>query len=79
MADLWIGKMVFWFTTNAFAVDKRLRRLFRFLPHDPRCKFCNAPFQGVGGIIVSYSERAFGLKPRVLFVTGCARVPWSRS
>jgi adenylate cyclase len=42
----------FWFTTNAFNVDKRLRRIFRRLPRDPRCKFCNAPFQGVGGAIV---------------------------
>jgi adenylate cyclase len=27
------------------------------LPRDPRCKFCNAPFQGVGAIIV---RRLFG-------------------
>ena len=48
-----VGKVWwFWFSSNAFAVDKRLRRLFRMLPHDPRCKFCNAPFQGVGGIVV---------------------------
>jgi adenylate cyclase len=42
----------FWFTTNAFHVDKRLRRIFHLLPRDPRCKFCNAPFQGVGGVLV---------------------------
>ena len=42
----------FWFSTNAFFVDKRLRRIMRLLPSDPRCKFCNAPFQGVGGAIV---------------------------
>jgi adenylate cyclase len=42
----------FWFSTSAFDTDKRLRRLFRMLPHDPRCKFCNAPFQGVGGTVV---------------------------
>jgi adenylate cyclase len=48
-----VGKVWwFWFTTSAFAVDKSLRRLFRLLPHDPRCKFCNAPFRGVGGLIV---------------------------
>ncbi len=39
----------FWFTTNAFHVDKQLRRISRLLPSDPRCKFCNAPFRGVGG------------------------------
>jgi adenylate cyclase len=42
----------FWFTTSAFDVDKRLRRIFRRLPSDPRCKFCNAPFRGIGGSIV---------------------------
>jgi adenylate cyclase len=42
----------FWFSTSAFSVDKRLRRIFRLLPHDPRCKFCNAPFQGAGGTLV---------------------------
>jgi adenylate cyclase len=48
-----IGKVWwFWFTTSAFDVDKRLRRLFRVLPSDPRCKFCNAPFRGIGGFIV---------------------------
>lgn len=48
-----VGKVWwFWFSTNAFDVDKRLRRIFRRLPHDPRCKFCNAPFQGVGSLIV---------------------------
>jgi len=48
-----VGKVWwFWFTTSAFDVDKRLRRIFRILPHDPRCKFCNAPFQGIGGAVV---------------------------
>ncbi len=42
----------FWFASSAFDVDKRLRRLFRVLPHDPRCKFCLAPFQGAGGAMV---------------------------
>ena len=42
----------FWFTTNAFAVDKRLRHFQRVLPRDPRCKFCNAPFQGIGGALM---------------------------
>ncbi len=46
-----------WFSTSAFAVDKRLRRLFRMLPRDPRCKFCNAPFRGPGGTLV---RSAFG-------------------
>ena len=55
----------FWFTTNAFAVDKRLRHIFRMLPRDPRCKFCNAPFRGIGGIIVKalFGKRRSDLNP----------------
>lgn len=57
----------FWFTTSAFDVDKRLRRLFRMLPHDPRCKFCNAPFSGIGGTIVKsiFGKQQSGLNPRI--------------
>jgi adenylate cyclase len=48
-----VGKVWwFWFTTSAFDVDKRLRRIFLMLPRDPRCKFCNAPFRGIGGLFV---------------------------
>lgn len=56
----------FWFSTNAFAVDKRLRHILRVLPRDPRCKFCNAPFQGVGGLIVRtlFGKRRSALNPR---------------
>jgi len=62
-----VGKVWwFWFTTNAFAVDKRLRRIMRMLPHDPRCKFCNTPFQGIGGMIarVLFSKQRSALNPR---------------
>jgi adenylate cyclase len=56
----------FWFTTNAFAVDKRLRHILRLLPRDPRCKFCNAPFQGLGGMLVRmlFGKRRSDLNPR---------------
>jgi adenylate cyclase len=56
----------FWFTTNAFAVDKRLRHILRVLPRDPRCKFCNAPFQGVGGALVRvlFGKQRSMLNPR---------------
>jgi adenylate cyclase len=56
----------FWFSTNAFAVDKRLRRIFRVLPHDPRCQFCNAPFQGIGGMLMRavFNKRPSSLNPR---------------
>ncbi len=56
----------FWFATSAFLVDKRLRRMFRMLPRDPRCKFCNVPFEGIGGIIarVLFSKQRSALNPR---------------
>lgn len=56
----------FWFTTSAFAVDKRLRRIMRKLPRDPRCKFCNVPFQGIGGTIarVLFGKQRSSLNPR---------------
>ncbi len=58
----------FWFATNAFAVDKRLRRIFRLLPEDPRCRFCNAPFRGIGGTIV---RALFGKQQSVLNPNFC--------
>lgn len=56
----------FWFSSNAFAVDKSLRRIFRVLPHDPRCRFCNAPFQGMGGMLMRaiFNKRPSALNPR---------------
>ena len=56
----------FWFSTNAFAVDKSLRRILRVLPRDPRCKFCNAPFQGLGGMLVRalFGKQRSALNPR---------------
>jgi adenylate cyclase len=32
--------------------EKRGRRLFRLLPEDPRCKACNAPFEGFGASLL---------------------------
>jgi adenylate cyclase len=55
-----------WFSTDAFAVDKRLRRIFRYLPRDPRCKFCNAPFEGIGGRLMKmlYGKQRSVMNPR---------------
>ena len=54
-----------WFMTDAFAVEKRLHNFFRHLPHDPRCKFCHSPFQGVGGTVVNmlYGRKQSNLNP----------------
>lgn len=56
----------FWFSTNAFLVDKRLRRIMRLLPRDPRCKFCNTPFQGIGGTIARmvFGKEQSSLNPK---------------
>lgn len=56
----------FWFATDAFHIDKRLRRLNRRLPSDPRCKFCNAPFRGVGGALqrLAFGKHQSALNPR---------------
>jgi adenylate cyclase len=40
-----------WFMTDAFKVEKQQQHFLRLLPHDPRCKLCHAPFQGVGGMV----------------------------
>jgi adenylate cyclase len=63
----------FWFATNAFAVDKRLRHFQGLLPRDPRCKFCNAPFQGIGGVLMRmfFGKQRSALNPR--FCNLCER------
>ena len=55
-----------WFSTSAFAYDKRLRQVFRMLPRNPRCKFCNAPFEGIGSRVmrVVFSKERSALNPR---------------
>ena len=55
-----------WFTTSAFSAEKRIHRILRLLPHEPRCKFCNAPFQGIGGVFVraAYGKKQSSLNPR---------------
>ncbi len=55
-----------WFTTSAFSAEKRIHKMLQFLPHDPRCKFCHAPFKGFGSIIVRtiYGKTQSSLNPR---------------
>jgi len=55
-----------WFTTSAFSAEKRIHRMLRLLPHEPRCKFCNAPFQGIGSVLVRavYGKKQSSLNPR---------------
>jgi adenylate cyclase len=55
-----------WFMTDAFQVEKRKQRFLRLLPHEPRCKFCHAPFEGLGRLIVRafYGKKRSTLNPR---------------
>jgi adenylate cyclase len=36
---------------------KKAQKVFRRLPHDPRCTLCHSPFAGVGGTIVGWVGR----------------------
>ena len=55
-----------WFTTSAFHVDKQLRGINRLLPSEPRCKFCAAPFHGIGGLLerLVFRKQQSSLNPR---------------
>jgi len=53
-----------WFMTDAYKVEKRWYRAFRFLPHDPRCKICYSPFDGMGGFVMrSMGRKQSNLNP----------------
>ncbi len=56
-----------WFMTDAYKVEKRWYRAFRFLPHDPRCKICHSPFHGMGGLVM----RSIGRKQSKLNPNFC--------
>jgi adenylate cyclase len=53
-------------TTSELPRQERLRHFFGLLPSSPRCKFCNAPFHGVGAPIVRllYGKRPSNYNPR---------------
>lgn len=58
-----------WFMNDAFAVEKQIYNFYHMLPHDPRCKLCRAPFQGVGGLVVG---SLFGRKQSTLNPQFCS-------
>lgn len=47
--------------------ERRMRTFFRWLPKDPRCKNCNAPFEGIGSRFVKmvYGKRPSKSNPRL--------------
>jgi len=54
-----------WFMNDANTVERKVVRFFHMLPHDPRCKLCNSPFQGVGSIVVGafFGRKQSNLNP----------------
>jgi adenylate cyclase len=51
----------FWrdFLTRGHSLERRGRRIFRRIPHGPRCKLCAAPFAGIGASFM----RVIGKQP----------------
>jgi adenylate cyclase len=51
----------FWrdFLTNGNSRERKLRGIYRRIPHEPRCKVCAAPFSGVGAPLM----RMIGKRP----------------
>lgn len=41
-----------WFAVDALRAEKIFSNTYRLLPHDPRCKICSSPFEGVGGLVM---------------------------
>lgn len=59
----------FWrdFLTRGDAMERRVRGVFRRLPHGPRCKLCAAPFAGMGAPFM----RMIGKRPSDKDPTTC--------
>jgi adenylate cyclase len=55
------------FLTRGDAKERRFRRVFRILPHGPRCKLCAAPFAGAGAPLM----RAINKQPALKNPTVC--------
>jgi adenylate cyclase len=50
------------FLTRGDASETRFRRVFRMLPHGPRCKLCAAPFAGAGAPLMRVINKRPALK-----------------
>ena len=48
------GNEAFWYDylTVGSPTERRNRRIFRFLPHGPRCRLCAAPFAGAAAPVM---------------------------
>ena len=52
-------------TEGKHTKEFRFRHLFSILPSNPRCRFCNAPFSGIGATLMrlAYDKRRSKLNP----------------
>lgn len=50
------------FLTRGDANERRFRRVFRMLPHGPRCKLCAAPFAGAAAPVMRLMGKGPALK-----------------
>jgi adenylate cyclase len=50
------------FLTRGDASETKFRRVFRMLPHGPRCKLCAAPFAGAGAPLMRLINKRPALK-----------------
>jgi adenylate cyclase len=58
----------FWrdYLTRGDAMERRVRRVFRVLPHEPRCQLCASPFAGpVAPLMRALGKRPADKNPRV--------------
>jgi len=64
------GSEEFWrdFLTRGHRLERVGRRVFRHIPHEPRCSMCAAPFAGVGAPLM----RLIGKRPSSKTPSMCA-------
>lgn len=61
-----------WMLSGDHPIQRRYRPLFRLLPKEPRCKWCFAPFHGLGGSLMNLiGKRPSNYNPR--FCNDCER------
>lgn len=59
------------FMTGMHPKERRNRHLFGLLPKDPRCKLCNAPFEGIGSMIMKLLYKKVRSKVSPRFCNSC--------
>jgi adenylate cyclase len=55
-----------WFAVDALRAEKIFATTYRLLPHNPRCKICASPFEGMGGVVMRtvFNRRRSALNPQ---------------